>query len=121
MTPATVVSRAGHRTGGRPRTGGGRSRPPAGVVAAAVLVTLGTLIPLGFVIVMTVLTGWDSAARLIFRPRVGELLFNTVALILLTVPLCIVIGIGAAWLVERTTLPGARFWSLVLAAPLAVP
>lgn len=118
MTPATVVSRPG-RSKGRPH--GSRSRPPAGIVAAAVLVTLATLIPLGFVVTMTVLTGWDTAARLIFRPRVGELLFNTVALILLTVPLCIVIGIGAAWLVERTRLPGARIWSLVLAAPLAVP
>jgi iron(III) transport system permease protein len=118
MTPATVVSRPG-RSKGRAR--GGRSRPPAGLVAAAVLITLATLIPLGFVVTMTVLTGWDTAARLIFRPRVGELLFNTVALILLTVPLCIVIGIGAAWLVERTRLPGARIWSLVLAAPLAVP
>ncbi|MFD1213090.1 ABC transporter permease [Arthrobacter sp. GCM10027362] len=122
MTPATVGSRPGRgQPGGRPRNAGAGSRPPAGVVAAAVLVTLATLIPLGFVIVMTVLTGWDTAVRLIFRPRVGELLFNTVALILLTVPLCILIGIGAAWLVERTRLPGARFWSVVLAAPLAVP
>nr|WP_264669656.1 iron ABC transporter permease [Arthrobacter sp. VKM Ac-2550] len=83
--------------------------------------SLATLVPLGFVIVMTVATGWETAAELIFRPRVGELLFNTVALVLATVPLCIVIGIAAAWLVERTQLPGARFWSLVLAAPLAVP
>ncbi|AUI53315.1 ABC transporter permease [Arthrobacter crystallopoietes] len=83
--------------------------------------SLATLVPLGFVIVMTVATGWETAAALIFRPRVGELLFNTVALVLAAVPLCIVIGIAAAWLVERTQLPGARFWSLVLAAPLAVP
>nr|WP_240948046.1 iron ABC transporter permease [Planosporangium mesophilum] len=32
-----------------------------------------------------------------------------------------VLGTGAAWLVERTTLPGRRIWNALLAAPLAVP
>ena len=98
-----------------------RSRPGRVVVALAVLVSLGTLIPLGFVVIMTITTGGDTAVRLIFRPRIGELLFNTIGLVLIAVPLCIVIGVTAAWLVERTRLPGARMWILVLAAPLAVP
>lgn len=98
-----------------------RAGPPFGVLAVAVLITLGTLIPLGFIVAMTVGTGLETALKLIVRPRVGELLFNTVSLIVITVPLCIAIGIGAAWLVERTTLAGAKIWSLVLAAPLAVP
>jgi iron(III) transport system permease protein len=34
---------------------------------------------------------------------------------------CAVLGTGAAWLVERTTLPGRRVWHLLSAAPLAVP
>ena len=32
-----------------------------------------------------------------------------------------VIGTGAAWLVERTDLPGRRVWHVLLVAPLAVP
>ena len=32
-----------------------------------------------------------------------------------------VIGTAAAWLVERTTLPGRRVWRVPLVAPLAVP
>ena len=32
-----------------------------------------------------------------------------------------VIGLGAAWLVERTDLPGRRVWAALLVAPLAVP
>ncbi|NKX52560.1 ABC transporter permease subunit, partial [Arthrobacter deserti] len=116
MTPAAGTSVS------RPAAGtAGRRRPPLPVVAAAAAVTLGTLIPLGFVTVMTAATGWETAVKLLVRPRGGELLANTAALVVLTVPLCIVIGIAAAWLVERTRLPGARFWSLVLAAPLAVP
>ncbi len=108
---------AGRRTGGRSQS----SRPPFGVSVISILITLGTLIPLGFVVAMTIDTGWEQAVELILRPRVGELLFNTVALVLLTVPLCLGLGVGAAWLVERTNLPGARVFSLLLAAPLAVP
>jgi len=33
---------------------------------------------------------------LIFRPRVGELLLNTVLLTVVTVPLCLVLGVGGA-------------------------
>lgn len=77
--------------------------------------------PLGFVVFTTVDTGWAESARLVFRPRVGELLTNTVLLTLVTVPLTLVLGVGGAWLVERTTLFGHRVWALVLAAPLAIP
>ena len=38
-----------------------------------------------------------------------------------SVPLCLALGVGGAWLVERTRLRGNRFWALALAAPLAIP
>lgn len=85
------------------------------------LIALFSLIPLGYVAFMTAATGWDTAAALIFRPRVGELLLNTVLLIVITVPLCLVLGVGGAWLVERTTLRGHKIWAVLLAAPLAIP
>lgn len=85
------------------------------------LVALATFIPLGYIIWQTIETGWATASALVFRPRVRELLVNTILLVLLTVPLCVVIGVGAAWLVERTTIVGARVWAVLLAAPLAVP
>jgi iron(III) transport system permease protein len=65
--------------------------------------------------------GWARSYELVVRPRVGELLFNTVALVALTVPLCVVIGVGVAWLMERTDLPGRAFWRPLFVAPLAVP
>ncbi len=77
--------------------------------------------PLGYVVAATVNAGWDTIVELVFRPRVGELLLNTLALVLITVPLCVVIGIGGAWLVERTRLAGHKAWSVLLAAPLAIP
>jgi iron(III) transport system permease protein len=91
------------------------------LLVSGVLVALVALIPLGFVVAATVLVGWDEAYHLLVRPRVGELLTNTTRLTLAAVPLCAAIGIAAAWLVERTTLPGRRLWHALLAAPLAVP
>ena len=105
--------------------GGGESpRPPWGVSSLsilAVLIALFSLIPLAYVIFMTATTGWDTVIELIIRPRVGELLLNTVMLVSVTVPLSLILGVGGAWLVERTTLRGYRWWALGLAAPLAIP
>ncbi|WP_372462762.1 ABC transporter permease [Sinomonas notoginsengisoli] len=91
------------------------------MVLAASLVAAASLIPLGFVVVMTITTGWDAAIALIFRQRTLELLGNTLALAVITVPLCIVLGVGGAWLVERTSLKGNKAWAVLLAAPLAIP
>ncbi|MEO3757291.1 iron ABC transporter permease [Mycobacterium sp. B14F4] len=108
--PATSVSRSG-------RT----ARPgPLVSVTVAVLVAA-TCIPLGYVAWATLSVGWARAYELIVRPRVGELLVNTVALVVITVPLCVVLGVGVAWLVERTDLPGRTFWRPLFVAPLAVP
>ena len=87
----------------------------------AVLIALFSLVPLGYVVYMTVATGWDTAVELIFRPRVVELLLNTLLLTAFTVPLCLLLGVAGAWLVERTGLGGARIWAVLLAAPLAIP
>ena len=87
----------------------------------AVLIALFSLVPLGYVAYMTVATGWDTAVGLILRPRVGELLLNTLLLMAATIPLCLLLGVAGAWLVERTKLRGHRIWAVLLAAPLAVP
>jgi iron(III) transport system permease protein len=97
------------------------SRPGPLVTATVAILVATTLIPLGYVAWAAVSIGWTKAYDLVVRPRVGELLFNTVALVAVTVPLCVVIGVGVAWLVERTDLPGRAFWRPLFVAPLAVP
>ena len=97
------------------------SRPGPLVTATVAVLVAATLIPLGYVAWAAVSLGWTKAYDLVVRPRVGELLFNTVALVVVTVPLCVVIGVGVAWLVERTDLPGRGFWRPLFVAPLAVP
>jgi iron(III) transport system permease protein len=79
------------------------------------------LLPLAFVVWVAVQSGWDTVLALVVRPRVGELLLNTTALVLLTVPICIVLSLALAWLTERSDMPGARWCSWLAAAPLAVP
>lgn len=96
-------------------------RPGAIVVASAVLLSLLALLPLGFVIGVAFETGWQTVKALVFRPRVAELLLNTLLLVVLTLPICAVLGVALAWLTERTTLPGRRLWAVLATAPLAVP
>ncbi|MGH3675257.1 MAG: ABC transporter permease [Mycobacterium sp.] len=97
------------------------ARPGPLVIATVTALVAATFIPLGYVVWGAISVGWTRAYELVVRPRVGELLFNTVALVALTVPLCVVIGVGVAWLVERTDLPGRSFWRPLFVAPLAVP
>src|SRR5690349_21644970 len=73
-----------------------RAMALAGIVAAVALV------PLGFIIAVLLSVGWADAAAMIFRPRVGELLVNTAVLEALAVPAAIGLGVGLAWLTERT-------------------
>ena len=91
------------------------------IEVAALLVTLAALLPLGFIAEVAVRSGWSTMASLLWRPRVGELLLNTVTLVAITVPLCAILAIALAWLTERSDLPGARLWSGLAVAPLAVP
>ena len=79
------------------------------------------MLPLGFVAVYTVLIGPAEAWDLLVRPRIGELLWNTGRLVVGCVALSLVIGVGCAWVVERTDLPFRRLWHGLLVAPLAVP
>ena len=49
-----------------------------------VLIALVMLIPIIFVVIYTIATGWEASYQLIVRPRVGELLFNTLRLVVAT-------------------------------------
>lgn len=79
------------------------------------------LVPLLFVVWVAVSLGGPELWRLVVRPRTGELLSNTLRLLAACVLASAVLGTAAAWLVERTTLPGRRLWNALLVAPLAVP
>ncbi|WBM72504.1 iron ABC transporter permease [Buttiauxella sp. WJP83] len=96
-------------------------RPAFLMVLLAIFFSMLSLIPPVFVIVIGFDTGWETVKALIFRPRVAELLSNTLLLVIIAVPLCIFTGTLLAWLTERTTLAGRRIWSMLAVAPLAIP
>ncbi|QHC02403.1 ABC transporter permease subunit [Epidermidibacterium keratini] len=91
------------------------------VVLAAASVAGLVILPVAVILGRGASLGADAAVDALIRPRVGDLLLNSLSLMALTVSACVVLGVGAAWLVERTTLPGRNVWRVLLVAPLAVP
>jgi iron(III) transport system permease protein len=86
-----------------------------------VAIALAVLVPVGFLLEQTLAVGWDEIQRLLFRPLVGHLLTNTALLTAVGTAACAVIGVGVAWAVERTDLPGRRAWAVAAALPITVP
>jgi iron(III) transport system permease protein len=89
--------------------------------AAGLAIGLVGLLPILFVAEATLSVGWTQISSFLLRDRIGQLLTNTAALVVTCLTGCVVLGLAAAWLVERTDLPGRRIWAAVLVAPLAVP
>ncbi|WP_395665032.1 ABC transporter permease [Methylocella sp.] len=90
-------------------------------LAVSSLVALFALTPLGFIVWVGTQTGWATIEKLVFRPRILELLVNTAMLEAATLPLTILLALALAWSVERTDMPGAKLWSWLAVAPLAIP
>lgn len=65
--------------------------------------------------------GWARLHGLLVRPLVVHLLGHTLSLMLASMAAAGLLGLVAAWLVERTDLPGRRVWAVLVAAPLAIP
>ena len=95
--------------------------PPLWLSIPVALVTLGSLLPLAYVAGQASQAGARGAFALLWRPYVARLLVGTIELCAGVTGLSLVLGVGLAWLVERTDLPGRRAWGLLFALPLAVP
>jgi iron(III) transport system permease protein len=100
---------------------GANARPGRVLSCIIAVLVAATFVPLGYVAWSVASIGAGRVYELVARPRVGELLVNTIGLVVVTVPICIVLGVGAAWLVERTDVPGRNAWRPLFVAPLAVP
>ncbi len=97
-----------------------RRWPLVSVAGAAIAVGL-VLLPLAFLVVQAQRSGLSEVQHLLLRHSVALLLWNTVRLTLACSVLCAVLGVGAAWCVERTVLPARRLWAVALVLPLGVP
>ena len=115
--PGTAGSPHGAHPG-QPRS---RRRLPSGLLVLSILVAAVLLVPLAFLLVEAAGAGVGQVASLIDRQLTEQLLWNTIRLSVVVTALCAVIGTGAAWLTERTNLPGRRVWAVLLVVPLAIP
>ncbi len=98
-----------------------RARRPGGLLAVSSLIAAGLALPLVFLLIEASQAGLSTVISLIFRPLTATLLWNTVRLTVVVTVLCAIIGTGAAWLIERTNLPGRRIWAVLVVVPLAIP
>ncbi|GAA1925255.1 iron ABC transporter permease [Nocardioides marmoribigeumensis] len=114
------VTTAPEATPARPLRSG-TTRPPWPLVVLGAVIACGALVPIGYVVWYAVDLGPSATWELLARPRVAELLRNTVGLLLGVVTISTVLGTATAWLVESTDLPGKLGWHALLVAPLAVP
>jgi iron(III) transport system permease protein len=98
-----------------------RRTRPAALPAVCALVAAVLILPLAFLLLEAQGAGISNLIPLIARPLTAVLLWNTVRLSVAVTALCAVIGTGAAWLTERTDLPGRRVWAVLIVVPLAIP
>src|SRR5580698_7972380 len=99
----------------------GRDRWPLLMIAGALLAAGLVLVPLLFLLLEASRSGWSQIEHLLLRHEVAVLLWNSVRLAALTTALCGLIGVGAAWCVQRTALPARGLWSVLLVLPLGIP
>ena len=98
-----------------------RRRPPVGLLAAGAVGALLVLLPIVVTLAQAAQVDLQEAAALLFRPLVGRLLRNTLALVAASTLASAIVGTAAAWCIERTDLPARRRWAVLVAVPLAIP
>ena len=97
------------------------NRVPRGLLAVCVVVAAVVATPVVITAVQA-FQGGSAAIEHAFTSRsTPGLIWRTVAVALLATPLAGVFGLGSAWLIERTRLPGRRLWTLLVVAPLVMP
>ncbi len=98
-----------------------RRRWPLVTVFGAALAAALVLLPLVFLVIQAQQSSWDATSRLLFRHNTAVLLWNTLRLVAACTALCAVIGVAAAWCVQRTAVPARRVWAVLLVLPLGIP
>jgi iron(III) transport system permease protein len=102
-------------------TWSGRRRWPLVSATGGALAAGAVLLPLAFLLIQAQRSGWGEVQALLLRHSVAVLLWNSIRLALACTALCALLGIGGAWLVERSDVPLRRLWAVVLVLPLGIP
>jgi len=84
-------------------------------------VSIAVVLPVVFLVLQAFQVGGRQLGQLLFRGLTAQLIWDTVTLTLVVTVLCAVIGTLTAWFVERTEIPGRRFWAVLVVIPLGIP
>jgi len=98
-----------------------RTPRPVLLTGLSVAVAVVLALPLAFVVVEAAQYGWAALHDVLFRGLTAQLLWNTVSLGVVVTAGSAVIGTLAAFVVERTDLPGRRVLAVAFVLPVAVP
>ncbi|CAN5314825.1 iron ABC transporter permease [soil metagenome] len=79
------------------------------------------LLPLGYLVVVAARADPAVLLAQVVRPRSLMLLASSVGLAATVTAVSLVLGVGAAWLIERSSIRGRRVWGVLAALPLAIP
>jgi iron(III) transport system permease protein len=99
---------------------GWRHGPPL-LVLGALAVSVAVALPLLFLVVQAAQVGWQQFHQLLFRSLTAQLIWDTVALAVVVTALSAVVGTLAAWFIERTHVPGRKYWAVLVVIPLGIP
>lgn len=95
--------------------------PPLWLTLIILLIGLPLLLPFLYVVVRAWEVGLDRALELLLRPRMAELLTNTMLLMVCVTVGAISLGTLCAFLLERYRFFGKSFFQVAMTLPLCIP
>lgn len=98
-----------------------RQGPPRALIGAAAASAALSLIPLVYLGVRVVDAGAGAVAEILVRPRTLQTVGTSVALVVVVVGGCLIVGLPIAAILARLSLPLRRVWLVLVALPLAIP
>src|SRR5581483_1592461 len=92
-----------------------------GLFAACLLSALLVAVPVVVTVVQAVQGGFSAVHSTLGSTSTLTLVLHSIEVAAAATPICGIVGVAAAWFVERTRLPGRPFWAVILVAPLTIP
>ena len=99
----------------------GRFGVSRGLFAACLLAAILVAVPVLVTVVQAVQGGFSAARSTLGTQSTLTLVLHSLEVAAAASPICAVVGVGAAWFIERTRLPGRGFWAVLFVAPLTIP
>src|SRR5690625_1519073 len=95
-------------------------RAPVSLTLVGALIALAALSPAAYLLLRAGFS-FSLLREQLAAPTTVPLIYNTLWLLLLVLGASLILGVGLAVLIARTTIPWPRLWTVLLTLPLGVP